>query len=108
MASSLGAGLGAAIAAATYTALEDTGSALPTYILDFVGRQDNIAIREAGFMALGTNALMCAVAITLILVFIPKVTQTSESMDNTTSLDQVRKCNYPEGVAVFTEDELAA
>lgn len=108
MASSLGAGLGAAIAAATYTALKEAGSALPTYILDFVGRQDNIAIREAGFMALGTNALMCAVAITLILVFIPKVTQTSESMDNTTSLDQVRKCNCPEGVAVFNEDELAA
>lgn len=109
MASSLGAGLGAAIAAATYTALRDTGSALPTYILGFVGRQDNITIREAGFMALGTNAVMCAIAITLILVFIPKVTQTSETLDNTEDLDAHRPCkDCPEGVAVFTDDELAA
>ena len=109
MASSLGAGLGAAIAAATYTALRDTGSALPTYILDFVGRQDNITIREAGFMALGTNAVMCAIAITLILVFIPKVTQTSETLDNTEDLDAHRPCkDCPEGVAVFADDELAA
>lgn len=109
MASSLGAGLGAAIAAATYTALRDTGSALPTYILDFVGRQDNITIREAGFMALGTNAVMCAIAITLILVFIPKVTQTSETLDNTEDLDAHRPCkDCPEGVAVFADDKLAA
>lgn len=109
MASSLGAGLGAAIAAATYTALRDTGSALPTYILDFVGRQDNITIREAGFMALGTNAVMCAIAITLILVFIPKATQTSETLDNTEDLDAHRPCkDCPEGVAVFADDELAA
>lgn len=109
MASSLGAGLGAAIAAATYTALKETGSGLPSMILDFVGRQDNLSIREAGFMALGTNAVMCAVAITLILVFIPKVTQTSESLDGEVNADSAKACEEcPGGVAVFTDDELAA
>lgn len=109
MASSLGAGLGAAIAAATYTALKETGSGLPSMILDFVGRQDNLSIREAGFMALGTNAVMCAVAITLILVFIPKVTQTSESLDGEANADSAKACEEcPDGVAVFTDDELAA
>lgn len=109
MASSLGAGLGAAIAAATYTALKETGSGLPSMILDFVGRQDNLSIREAGFMALGTNAVMCAVAITLILVFIPKVTQTSESLDGEVNADSAKACEEcPDGVAVFTDDELAA
>lgn len=109
MASSLGAGLGAAIAAATYTALKETGSDLPSMILDFVGRQDNLSIREAGFMALGTNAVMCAVAITLILVFIPKVTQTSESLDGEANADSAKACEEcPDGVAVFTDDELAA
>lgn len=109
MASSLGAGLGAAIAAATYTALKETGSGLPSMILDFVGRQDNLSIREAGFMALGTNAVMCAVAITLILVFIPKVTQTSESLDGEVNADSAKACEEcPDGVAVFADDELAA
>jgi len=109
MASSLGAGLGAAIAAATYTALKETGSGLPSMILDFVGRQDNLSIREAGFMALGTNAVMCAIAITLILVFIPKVTQTSESLDGEANADSAKACEEcPDGVAVFTDDELAA
>ena len=109
MASSLGAGLGAAIAAATYTALKETGSGLPSMILDFVGRQDNLSIREAGFMALGTNAVMCAIAITLILVFIPKVTQTSESLDGEANANSAKACEEcPDGVAVFTKDELAA
>lgn len=109
MASSLGAGLGAAIAAATYTALKETGSGLPSMILDFVGRQDNLSIREAGFMALGTNAVMCAIAITLILIFIPKVTQTSESLDGEVNADSAKACEEcPDGVAVFRDDELAA
>ncbi|MCI6207260.1 MAG: MFS transporter [Corynebacterium glucuronolyticum] len=109
MASSLGAGLGAAIAAATYTALKETGSGLPSMILDFIGRQDNLSIREAGFMALGTNAVMCAIAITLILVFIPKVTQTSESLDGEVNADSAKACEEcPDGVAVFRDDELAA
>lgn len=109
MASSLGAGLGAAIAAATYTALKESGAGLPSMIFDFIGRQDNLSIREAGFMALGTNAVMCAIAITLILVFIPKVTQTSESLDGEVNADSAKACEEcPDGVAVFRDDELAA
>jgi DHA2 family multidrug resistance protein-like MFS transporter len=74
MASSLGASFGVAISAAIFTALsttEDGAGWLPG-VLSFVGRQDNIAVREAALVAFGANLLMIVGAIAAILLFVPK------------------------------------
>jgi DHA2 family multidrug resistance protein-like MFS transporter len=73
MASSLGASFGVAISAAIFTALSaDPG---PVTWLDgvitFVGRQDNLAVREAALFAYGANLLMIVAAIVSIVLFIP-------------------------------------
>ncbi|MGH2381542.1 MAG: MFS transporter [Candidatus Limnocylindria bacterium] len=74
MASSLGASFGVAISASIFTTL----SAVPEGVdwlpgvLTFVGRQDNIAVREAAIFALGANLLMIVGAIVVIVLFVPK------------------------------------
>jgi DHA2 family multidrug resistance protein-like MFS transporter len=74
MASSLGAAFGVAISAGIFTGLSTTDN--PSSILDnvitFSGRQDNIAIREAAFLALLFNLFMVIVAIIAIMKTIPK------------------------------------
>ena len=74
MASSLGAAFGVAISAAIFTALS-ADSAPVNWIagaVTFVGRQDNVAIREAAFVALVANLLMVVAAIVSILLTVPK------------------------------------
>lgn len=73
MASSLGASFGVAISAAVFTAL--SGGEPGTWtegVITFLGRQDNIAIRQAGLAALGVNLLMVGAAIVSIMTTIPK------------------------------------
>lgn len=74
MASSLGAALGVAISAAIFTAL--SGHTGPIEWMDglvqFPGRQDNIAIRQAAMIALGVNLLMVVAAIISIMTTVPK------------------------------------
>ncbi len=74
MASSLGAAFGVAISAAIFTALRvDNGSIhWLEGVITFVGRQDNVAIREAAIIALGFNLLMVVAAMLSIMLTIPK------------------------------------
>ena len=76
MASSLGASFGVAISAAIFTALSADNSAVNWIagMLTFVGRQDNVALREAALFALGANLLMVLAAIISIMVSVPKGT----------------------------------
>src|SRR3546814_9139872 len=48
IASSLGAAFGVAASAAIFTALSETGLAVVGAVIEFTGRQDNIAVTEAG------------------------------------------------------------
>lgn len=72
MASSLGAAFGVAGSAAIFTALSAGGINIVGQAVDFVGRQDNIAIREAGMVGLAFNALMAIAALISIIIFIPQ------------------------------------
>jgi DHA2 family multidrug resistance protein-like MFS transporter len=73
MASSLGASFGVAISAAIFTALSgDNGSgAWIDGVITFVGRQDNVAVRQAAFFAFLANLLMVAAAIVAIVLTVP-------------------------------------
>ncbi|MFA5590965.1 MAG: MFS transporter [Lysobacteraceae bacterium] len=72
MASSLGAAFGVAISAAIFTAVAAAGSNAVGTVLEFSGRQDNLAIREAGMVGLAFTALMALMALVSVTVFIPK------------------------------------
>lgn len=72
MASSLGAAFGVAISAAVFTALRTGEGGVLSHVVEFVGRQDNVAVREAATVALGINLLMIVAAIISICLTIPK------------------------------------
>ena len=74
MASSLGASFGVAISAAVFTALsgDDSAAQWVDGMIAYLGRQDNIPIREAAQIALGVNLLMVAAAVVSIMATIPK------------------------------------
>jgi DHA2 family multidrug resistance protein-like MFS transporter len=73
MASSLGASFGVAISAAIFTALSAGGEGVNWLagVVTFVGRQDNLAVREAALFAFGANLLMVVAAIISILLLVP-------------------------------------
>ncbi len=73
MASSLGAAFGVAISAGVFAAL-NVGENITWMegVLTFVGRQDNVVVRQAATIALGVNLLMIVLAIISIVVTIPK------------------------------------
>lgn len=74
MASSLGAAFGVAISAGIFVGLSSVS--IPGSILDnvinFSGKQDNIAIRQAAMFALLFNLIMVVIAIVAIVKTIPK------------------------------------
>jgi DHA2 family multidrug resistance protein-like MFS transporter len=72
MASSLGAAFGVAASAAIFTALSESGLEVVGAVIEFSGRQDNLAVREAGMVGLAFNALMAIAAVISIALFIPK------------------------------------
>ncbi len=74
MASSLGAAFGVAISAAIFTALSGNSASVNWLdgVITFVGRQDNLAVREAAIIALGFNVLMVVMAIVSIMLTVPK------------------------------------
>lgn len=74
MASSLGGAFGVAISAAIFTALRADSSSINWLegVITFVGRQDNLAVREAAIIALGFNLLMVVFAMVSIMLTIPK------------------------------------
>ena len=74
MASSLGAAFGVAISAAIFTALSANPESITWLegVITFVGRQDNLAVREAAILALMFNVFMVLVAILAIMLTVPK------------------------------------
>jgi MFS transporter, DHA2 family, multidrug resistance protein len=74
MASSLGASFGVAISATVFTALGDGGGSVRWMegVISYLGRQDNLAVRQAAFFALAINLLMVAAAVVSIMMTIPK------------------------------------
>lgn len=74
MASSLGASFGVAISAAVFTALSAENAPVRWIegVISYLGRQDNLAVREAAFVALAINLLMVLAAIVSIVMTIPK------------------------------------
>lgn len=74
MASSLGAAIGVAVSASIFTALTGDGSRAVWEggMIEFVGRQDNLAVRQAAMVALGVNLVMVIAAIISIALTIPK------------------------------------
>lgn len=81
MASSLGASFGVAISAAVFTAMS-RGESVQWIegVISFLGRQDNIAIRQAGFFALSVNLLMVFGAILSIMLTIPRSPRETEAV----------------------------
>ena len=71
MASSLGAAFGVAVSAAIFTALSDAGLEVIGAVIEFSGRQDNLAVRQAGMAGLAFTALMAIAALVSVAVFIP-------------------------------------
>jgi DHA2 family multidrug resistance protein-like MFS transporter len=47
-------------------------------VITFAGRQDNLALREAAFVALGFNVLMVAGAIASVVLSVPKGRRTND------------------------------
>ncbi|WP_234111377.1 MFS transporter [Chryseobacterium sp. R2A-55] len=74
MASSLGAALGVAVSASIFTAVSGIGSPIDWLngMVDYVGRQDNVVIRQAAMIALGLNLAMVVLAIISIMKTVPK------------------------------------
>lgn len=72
MASSLGAAFGVAASAAIFTSLSETGLEIVGTVIEFSGRQDNVAVREAGMVGLAFNAVMAIAALISVTIFIPK------------------------------------
>ena len=73
MASSLGASFGVAISAAIFTALSAGDNILWLEgVITFVGRQDNVVIRQAAMIALLFNLILVGVAIMSIMLTVPK------------------------------------
>ena len=72
MASSLGAAFGVAVSAAVFTGLSaDGGAGWVDALTGFAGRQDNVALREAAFVALACNLAMVLAAVAAIVLTIP-------------------------------------
>ncbi|HEX2987377.1 MAG TPA: MFS transporter [Chloroflexota bacterium] len=81
MASSLGGSFGVAISATIFTALSADNAPVNwiSGVITFVGRQDNLALREAAFFALCANLLMVAAAIISIVLTVPKGRMSEET-----------------------------
>ena len=61
-----------AASAAIFTALSTTGLEIVGAVIEFTGRQDNLAVREACMVGPAFNALMAIAALVSITIFIPK------------------------------------
>ncbi|MDO5697619.1 MAG: MFS transporter [Dermatophilus congolensis] len=78
MSSTIGGAFGLAISSAIYlgirgqVALGGEGIGVLPAMIDFVGRQDNLANREAAMVALAVNVLMMVVSVIAIAVTVPK------------------------------------
>src|SRR5690554_774382 len=80
MASSLGASFGVAISATIFTMFSSDSSSIQWIegMISYVGRQDNLVVREAAFFAYGFNLLIAIAAIISIALTIPKSQKTKK------------------------------
>jgi len=51
-------------------------------VITYLGRQDNVAVREAALVALAVNLLMVIAAIISIMITIPKETPAANTTDH--------------------------
>ncbi|WP_285268896.1 MFS transporter [Kaistella rhinocerotis] len=81
MASSLGVALGVAVSAAVFTALSGQTGPIEWMdgLINFAGRQHNLALRQGALVALGLNLLMVILAIISILMTVPKHVKTNNN-----------------------------
>ncbi|NLI18752.1 MAG: MFS transporter, partial [Actinomycetales bacterium] len=70
--SSLGGAIGAAVSLAVFTAMAGTESSVIGNVIEMQGRQDNVALRQAGMFALAVNLMFLLLAIVSITVTVPK------------------------------------
>jgi DHA2 family multidrug resistance protein-like MFS transporter len=91
MASSLGASFGVAISAAIFTALSASGEGVNWLagVVTFVGRQDNVAVREAAMFAFGANLLMVVAAIIAIVLLVPSGKMREEAAETEAAHSQM-------------------
>ena len=84
MASSLGASFGVAISATIFTALSQSNTSVQWIegVISYLGRQDNLAVRQAAFFALAVNLLMVIAAIVSIMLTIPARKPNQEGASN--------------------------
>ncbi len=83
MASSLGASFGVAISATAFTMLSNDPSSVQWIegVISYLGRQDNVGIRQAAFFAFVVNLVMAIAAIISVMLTVPK--STAEIKDDT-------------------------
>ncbi len=72
MASSLGGAIGAAISLAVFTGMAGAGGSFIGNVVTMEGAQTNTGLRAAGMIAIGVNLLFCVLAITSIVMTVPK------------------------------------
>lgn len=74
MASSLGASFGVAVSSTIFTmySSDSTSTQWIEGVITYLGRQDNLAVREAAFFAFGFNLIVSIIAIISIALTIPK------------------------------------
>lgn len=72
MASSLGGAIGAAISLAVFTAMAGAGGQFVGNVVTMEGAQSNTGLRAAGMIALGVNLIFLLLAITSIVMTVPK------------------------------------
>ena len=72
MASSLGSAIGVALSLAIFTGLLGAESLLLGNTVEFIGVQDNVALRQAGMVVMLFNLLLVLVAIIAILATVPR------------------------------------
>lgn len=72
MASSLGSAIGAALSLAVFTGMSGSGADFVGSVVSMSGRTDNVALRQAGLVAIGVNLLFCVLAILSITMTVPK------------------------------------
>lgn len=72
MASSLGAAFGTAIPTAIFAAFQNSGTGFLGSIVNFTGNQANLAVREAGMLGLAAILVMALIALSSIIIFVPK------------------------------------
>lgn len=72
MASSLGGAIGAAVSLAVFTGLAGAGGSFMGAVVTMEGAQTNVNLRLAGMVAIGVNLVFCLLAITSIVMTVPK------------------------------------